>query len=242
MAIVTLKNKIKIDIEKNFLEEFCSYANLPNGSILLVLCESSLPDDNLQGVCVSSQLINFAFDYTGICGCPNSAKWDCCVAIAKKWCISRDEFPAYFTYLLGHEFGHAYICLSDIALHIHCCLIHRWIKLASKNVIQYERELPSEQLFDQFGKYLSFKLHGDKKLDFEIDSLKGTANNIEISRLEMIKKLAPKSELNGLRKSIIDFSKAYKNELIKYWKEDFEKKGSYSLTSLISNYDELFEY
>ena len=39
---------------------------------------------------------------------------------------------------VGHEFGHAYICLSDITLHIHCCLIHDWIKPASKNAIQYE--------------------------------------------------------------------------------------------------------
>ena len=109
-------------------------------------------------------------------------------------------------------------------------------------MIQYEYELPNEQLSDQFGKYLSFKLHGDKKLEYEINSLKETVNNIEKSRLEMIQKLAPKSELNGLRKSIIDFSKTYKNELIKCWKEDYEKRGSDSLTSLISDYDELFEY
>jgi hypothetical protein len=102
--------------------------------------------------------------------------------------------------------------------------------------------LPSEQLFDQFGKYLSFELHGDKKLKHEINSLKKTVNSIEKSRLELIQKLAPKSELNGLRKNIIDFSRAYKNELIKCWKEDYEKNGSDSLASLISDYDELFEY
>ena len=240
MAIVTLNNKVKIDIDNNFLEELCFYAKLPNGSILLVLHDNTLPD-NLQGICVASQLINFASEYTGICSCPNSARWDCCVVINRKWCISRDEFPAYFTYLLGHEFGHAYICLLDISLHIHSCLIHDWIKPASKSVIQYEHELPCEQLFDQFGKYLSFKLHGDKKLEREINSLKERVNNIEKSRLEMIQTLAPRSELNGLRKSIVDFSKAYKNELIQYWKDDYEKRGSDSLTSLISDYDELFE-
>jgi len=242
LAIVTLKNNENIEIEKNFLEEFCSYADLPKGIILLVLHDNSLPGKNLQGVCVASQLINFAPVYTGICSCPNSAKWDCCVAIDRKWCITRDEFPAYFTYLLGHEFGHAYICLSDITLHIHCCLIHRWISLASKKVIQYEHELPSEQLFDQFGKYLSFKLHVDKKLEYEIDSLKETANNIEKSHLEIIQKLTPKNEFKGLRKQIVDFSRPYKDELIKCWKEDYKRKGSDSLASLISNYDELFEY
>jgi hypothetical protein len=242
LALVTLKNNENIDIEKDFFEQFCSYGNLPKGSILLVLHDNSLPGKNLQGVCVTSQLICFASEYRYICSCSDSTKWDCCIAIDRKWCLSRDKFPAYFTYLLGHEFGHAYICLSDITLHIHHCLIHDWIKPASKSVIQYEHELPSEQLFDQFGKYLSFKLHGDKKLEHEINLLKKTANNIEKLRLKMIKELDPKNDFTGLRKSIIEFSKPYKSELIQCWNEDYENRGSRSLTSLISDYDELFEY
>lgn len=241
MAKVILKNSAKIEIEGKYLEEFCSFANLPIGSILLVLHDSPLPENN-QGVCVASQLMNFASEFVGICSCSTAITWDCCVAIAKKWCISRDEFPSYFTYLLGHEFGHAYICLSDIALHIHCCLIKYWIRTASKNVIQLPHELPNEKLFDQFGKYLSFKLHGDKKLEYEINSLKETAGDIEKQHLEMIQKVSPKREFNGLRETMIDFSKAYKDELIKCWKEDLDENGSDSLASLISDYDELFEY
>ena len=241
MAKIILENKAKIDIEVAYLEDLLAYVNLQNGSILLVLHDNSLPENN-QGVCVASQLINFASEFVGICSYSNTATWDCCVAIAKKWCTSRDEFPAYFTYLLGHEFGHAHICLSDIALHIHCCLIHDWIRPASKNVIQLPHDLPDEQLLDQFGKYLSLKLHGDIKLECEINSLKETAGNIEKQHLEMIQNLEPKKDIDGLRKTMIDFSKAYKDELIRYWKKDLEKNGSNSLASLISDCDELFEY
>jgi hypothetical protein len=211
LAKIILKNSAKIDLEEKYIEEFCSFANLPKGKIFLVLHGNSLPESN-QGVCVSSQLIKFAPELLGICPCSNLTTWDCCIAIAKKWCICRDVFPAYFTYLLGHEFGHAYVCLSDIALHIHCCLIRDWIRPASKNVIQLPHSLPNEQLFDRFGKYLSFKMHGDEKLDLEINALKETAGDIEKQHLEMIQELSTSGN------------------------------GSNSLASLISDYDELFEY
>jgi hypothetical protein len=241
LAKIILKNSAKIDLEEKYIEEFCSFANLPKGKIFLVLHGNSLPESN-QGVCVSSQLIKFAPELLGICPCSNLTTWDCCIAIAKKWCICRDVFPAYFTYLLGHEFGHAYVCLSDIALHIHCCLIRDWIRPASKNVIQLPHSLPNEQLFDRFGKYLSFKMHGDEKLDLEINALKETAGDIEKQHLEMIQELSPSGKFDGLRNSIIEYSRPYRDELIRCWKKDFEENGSNSLASLISDYDELFEY
>ena len=241
MANVILINKVKIDIEEKYFEKFFAFANLPEGKICLVLHNNSLPENN-QGVCIPSQLINFASEFLGICPYSNSVRWDCFIAIAKKWCISRDEFPAYFSYLLGHEFGHAYICLSDIALHIHCCLIHNWISPASKNIIQFPHNLPHEQLFDRFGKYLSIQIHGDEKLDHEINVLKEAVEDIEKQHLEMIQKLSPTQNFDGLRRSLIEFSRPFKNELIRYWKKDFEENGSNSLASLISDYDELFEY
>lgn len=241
MAKIILENKAKIKINREYLEEFRSCTNLPTGSVLLVLHDSALPERN-QGVCVASQLINFAPDYAKICNYKNSAIWDCCVAIDNKWCMSRDEFPAYFTYLLGHEFAHAYLCLSDIALHVFCCLIERWISPTSGEVIRFCHELPNEQLFDQFGKYVSLNMHGTKRLEYEINILKEVAGDIEKERLEMIQVLTPKNRIEGLRKIMLDFSKPYKDELIQYWKEDYEDNGANSLTSLISDYDKLFEY
>ena len=82
MAKVFLKNSATIHLEEKYIEEFCSYANLPKGKIFLVLHSNSLPENN-QGVCVSSQLIKFASELLGICSCSNLTKWDCCIVIAK---------------------------------------------------------------------------------------------------------------------------------------------------------------
>ena len=177
MAKIILKNNVAIDIEANYLEDLLSYANLPDGIVSLVLLDNSLPCEDHQGECVASQLIDFAPQFKSKRLCSNSTEWDCCVLISKKFCLLRNEIPAYFTYLLGHELGHAYICLSDISLHIHCCLIHSCIGPASKNKFEFRRELPDEQLFDQYGKYLSQKLHGSEKLNDEIQKLKATVSN-----------------------------------------------------------------
>ncbi len=241
MAKIILENKAKIDIETKYFKDLLSYAKLPDGLILLVLYDSSLPE-NKQGVCIVPQLKRFAPSYSDICICSYSSSWNCCIVIPKKWCVARNEFPAYFTYLIGHELGHAYICLSDITLHIHCCLIHLSIKSASKDKIQFPHELPNEQLFDQFGKYIALKLHGDKKLIDEINSLKGTAGNIKRQRLELIQRLPPEKNFSDLRKTMIDFSRPYKDELIRYWKIDVNENGYSSLASLIYDYDKLFQY
>jgi hypothetical protein len=243
MAKIELENRAGIDIEKKYLEDLNSYANLPDGKVLLVLNDSPLPKNN-QGVCVASQLRYIDPEYDHICRRLNSSSWDCCVIIANKWCMSRNEFPAYFTYLLGHELGHAYICLSDITLHIHCCLIHLCIKSASKNKFNFPHELPNEKLFDQFGKYLSQKFYSLKKLDREIDILHNMANNIEKKCLEQIKTLSPLNNFNELRDTIINFSKPFKNELIECWKHDASEAINHnenSLTHLISDYDKIFE-
>jgi len=43
VAKIILKNKAEIDIEANYLEDLLSYANLPDGIVLLVLLDNSLP-------------------------------------------------------------------------------------------------------------------------------------------------------------------------------------------------------
>jgi hypothetical protein len=58
----------------------------------------------------------------------------------------------------------------------------------------------------------------------------------------MIQELSPTGKFDGLRNSTIEYSRPYRDELIRYWKKDFEEYGSDSLASLISDYDELFEY
>jgi hypothetical protein len=243
VANILLHEKTKNHIEVNYLEGLLFYANLPDGVILLVFHENALPENN-QGVCVAAQLIDIDREFKYICNCSGTTSWDCCVAIAKKWWASRAEFPAYFTYLLGHELGHAYVYLSDISLHIQCCLFRLCIRPASNNKISFPHELPNEMLFDQFGKYLSKELHGSEKLSDEIERLKKTADDIVVKYLEQINKLPPSRDFSGLRKTMIDFSGPYKDGLICCWKDvaaEAIETGNKSLTHLISDYEKLFE-
>lgn len=239
MAQIILQNKANIDFEKEYFEDILTYAKLPDGEICLILSDNSLPENN-QGVCVSSQLIRFAFLYNDLCSCGLS--WDCCVAISNKWCDLRNEFPAYFTYLIGHEFGHATVCLSDITLHIHCCIVHDFIKPASNGIIEFSHELPHEQLFDQFGKYLAAQLYGAEKLHNEIEEINSDDSLAERNHLDLIKNLSESHNYSDLRKNLIDFSIPYRDELIKYWKRDVAQNGKNSLASYISDFGELFKY
>lgn len=242
MAPIKLDNKASIQIEEEYLDEVLDLSNLPSGSISLVLHDSYLPDCN-QGVCVDQRLLRFDPGYNSIfCG-QNFTAWDCGIAIARKWCKNRQKFPSYFTYLLGHELGHAHICLSDINLHIHCCLIHLCIRPASDYKINYPHELPNEQLFDQFGKYLASKLHhGTDKLDNEIEIISVCADDIEKDNLEQLKRLAPSNNFQNLRKMMVDFSMPYKSGLINCWKELVRRDGNNSIISLVDDYEKLFTY
>lgn len=242
MATIKLYNMVNIKIEKEYIDAILALSNLPSGSVSLVLHDSSLPDGN-QGVCVAQELLHFDPEYNSIfCG-QNSTMWDCGIAIARKWCEKRQKYPSYFTYLLGHELGHAYICLSDINLHIHCCLIHLCIRPASDDRILFPHELPDEQLFDQFGKYLTSKLHhGTDELDREIEIISKSADEIEKNNLVQLKRLAPSNEFSNLRKRMIDFSMPYKSALIHCWKELVRRDGSNSIASLFHDYEALFIY
>lgn len=242
MATFRVDNKVNIPIEDEYLDLILDRSNLPTGSIPLVFNDTNLPDCN-QGVCVDKRLLRFAPDYYSIFCSHNIGDWDCGIAISRKWCINRQNFPSYFTYLLGHELGHAYICLSDLNLHIHCCLIHLCIRLASNGKIEFPHQLPNEQLFDQFGKYLTSELHhGTNGLDKEIEIIKICADNIEKDNLSQLKRFSPSNKFHDLRKKIVDFSMPYKSNLIDCWRELVKRDGENSMASLVIDYEELFTY
>ena len=204
------------------------------------LSSTELPEDN-QGACVPKQFIeNFSPHYLDICDCPESSRWDCCITISSEQCNLREQFPAYFTYLVGHEIGHARICLEDIGLHKHCCLIDSFIYYASGSRIQ-PSESPHEQLFDKFGKYLSSKLHDPNKIGHEIEEKLSLGIDKDTDRLVFIRDTYPSDDFSGLREKLLVFSRPYKNELLECWNEDIQINGERSLVKLVENYDKLFE-
>jgi hypothetical protein len=240
---ITIKNDSLINISGELINEFRSCSNIIRGKILLVFSKYDLPNQ-IQAVCVPTKFIEkYAPHYSVICDCSNTGFHECCIAISKEWCDQYNKLPAYFSYLVGHEIGHAKVCIEDIKLHLHCCLVHDFIYQASGGKVHPD-ESPHEQLFDRFGKYLSAKLHGPFQLINEIKTIESSKSDFERKRLTYISSTPPSNDFSGLREKLIAFSIPYKDELIKLWKNHIkyqEEKGEFSLAKEIPNHHELFE-
>ena len=240
MADVYFCNRSGLQISSDQIDALLREAKLPLGRVALVFHSTSLPGD-LQGSCTPQMLSNFSQSYSRICNANVTNEWDVCVAFSKQACLRYGEFRAYFCYLIGHELGHAKICLSDPALHIHYCLIQEHIKSASKNQISMWHQLPHELRFDQFGLYLSERLWSRNKLDKELEILLNHRDCRDRPRLEMMLSLGSRADLDQIRDELVSFSLPYKHGLIASWEKEKRERGTSSLTSLIVDYEALFE-
>jgi hypothetical protein len=238
LASIFLENRVGIELEQ--IDALMEEANLPDGKIVLVFNDAALPNE-LQGGCTPKILLQFCPSYRLICGRNAPRNWDVCIAFSKKACLRYTQFPAYFAYLLGHELGHARLCLIDPALHIHYCLIQEHICAASKGQISQWHELPHEYRLDQFGIYLSERLWPRTRLNREMETLMAQPDCPDGERLKVMLSLAPRADLDNIRAEWVEFSRPYKRDLIASWKKDRRKRGDNSLASLIGNYEELFE-
>lgn len=231
-----LINDAQIDVE--IIDEVLAAASLPSGKILLILSDGYLQEGYL-GCCLPKSLIAYQ-DLIGIFNSYLDRGWDCGVALSAKACRFRSTHPAYFTYLLGHELGHAYVCINDISVHIHSCLIQDFICKASFKKVSQWHELPHEELFDQFGIYVAESLFSRQQLDSEITSLLGSPDCQDKDRLELMLSLPPFKDFKGLRDKLVQFAAPYKTELIKLWKAAASESNSASLLDLIDDYELLF--
>ncbi len=237
MNSVILINDSGADVD--LIDSILVEANLPNSRILIVLSDGYLADGYL-GCCIPRELLNYQ-NLIGIFNPHLNQKWDLGVALSVTGCNYKDTHPAYFTYLLGHELGHAYICIKNITVHIHSCLIQNFIiKASSKKITQWHK-LPHEQLFDLFGISLAEKIFSRHQLREELKSLIKDPNSKDRDRLKFMLSLPTFQNFNGLRENLIQFSKPYKAELIALWEEEKSRSTSPSLLDLVPNFENLFD-
>ena len=107
--IALLKNLDDVPLEA--LDSIGEAAQLPAGYIALVVGDPTLSGD-LQALSIPR-----AFSSTiGTCGLDeyDLPRWDCGVIVGTKWSGRQGQFPAYFAYLLGHEYGHAHTVLTNL--------------------------------------------------------------------------------------------------------------------------------
>lgn len=232
-----IENKAHIDIDQDFLQSLINEANLPSGKILFIFNDDKI-NDNL-GECIPRSLLKYA-SRDKILNPYMNKSWDCAIVMSLKACRWKEKYPAFFVYLLGHELGHAHVCLSDLSLHIFSCLIDRFIREASSNKITEWHQLPHEISFDQFGIYIAEHLFSREKLNIEIDHMLNDPDCKDHARLKMMLSLSGSNFLGNLGSSLIDFSKPYKDKLIELWKNDIKIWGNGALASQIDNFETLF--
>ena len=226
------------NIDSNLIARVIEAARLPEARILLILSDGYLRN-GLLGCCIPSSLVKYE-NSIGIFKPYLNEKWDCVVALSKKAFDYRLSHEGYFVYLLGHELGHAHICICDITTHIFSCIIQSRIREASKDKVTQWHEIPHEKLFDQFGVLISESIFSHDQVYSEIKSLIKVPECKDKERLDMMLSLPPFEGFDGLRNELISFALPYKDELIRLWKDELSTTTTSTLLELIDDFDKLF--
>jgi hypothetical protein len=161
--------------------------------------------------------------------------------LSKEACEDKEKHPAYFTYLLAHEFGHAHICLTDLELHILTCLIDMFIKDASDDTITMDHQTPHERCYDQFGIYVAERLFTREQLNIEIEELLKDTNREDHTRLENMLSLPALYKFGDLRQESIDLVRLYKEEFMRLCQQHIVKKNGHSIATELTNLADLLE-
>ena len=149
----------------------------------------------------------------------NRKRIDYICRISDKISKKKEKFPAYFTFLCGHELGHVKIYLYDWYLSIFCDLVRYAIEYTS-----YKKNLsliPSERYCNSSGKKLSINVFSYEKFLSDLRESRTESSDI-LYQLEL-ETVPIDLELNNLEEDSIEFTKSYKNELLEIWNKDKEK-------------------
>jgi len=237
MEELILINDAKVD--EALVSKIIEQAALTQGKILLRLMDGCLPDNN-AGSTTPRSLLKYYQNFHMFDNYLNH-DWEIGIAISGKYCLSYNSFPAYFSYLLGHELGHAAVCINDLDLHVFYCLIQGHIKKASAGNVTAWHQLPHEIIFDRFGLYIAEMIYGREKTDRDIKLLLADRSRKDLNRLEQMLRLNGSKDLGNLWKDLLNFARPYKDELIKCFEEDVFVLGDKALAYYFDNLNQLFD-
>jgi hypothetical protein len=240
---VLVENKSRI-IPDQYIFDIISLITeryLAEGKIILVMSERN---SRKLGECIPKSLLEYAKRESFFREYLNE-KWDAGVIIYPKACKYYEDYPAFFTYLLGHEFGHAYACLKDENLHLFYCLIQDFIKEASKGKVTRWDQLPHEVLFDQYGLYIAELLYSREEINRQFEMIIKMGDCGDLERLNKLLSLPSSSDFSSLREDLIKFSLPFKENLIELWVKDLKEvtlAKEPAITQLVNDFELLFEH
>lgn len=203
-----------VELPSAIIDAVVSAAQLPDAEIILLVGDPLLAND-FQGLTVARRFVAGAANLYGLENCLD-VPWECGVTIGRQWAERHRAFPAYFSYLLAHELGHAKTYLSDPLTAAYETFITSHFRAAGCNTTQWH-DLPQERRCDQFAKAIVHELHGPELFLQELSELTQAVLGA-LERLEFLVGLAARKDLEGLRADLAEFALPCKERLIEIWK------------------------
>ena len=223
------------------IERIVSASNLPSENLLLVVGVDYMAENcaDLLGMCIP----RLALDTIGNClrtQGRRSLPWDAGVALSSKACDHYNSYPTFFAQLLGHELGHAALCLTDPVLHIYSTFIYyNW---AYKGEKISRNKFPPERRFEQYGIAVAQDVYSREKLEQEVKELL-TKDRKDKNLLSDLLDLAGCMDLKGLKEELVLFASQRKEPLIQKWQEklgESMRMNTTSVTRLVPGIEHLF--
>lgn len=190
-------------------------ADLPSGHIRLIVGDPKLTPD-LQAVTFPRSFIRYAGNLYGLED-HLMEPWDCGVSIGEAWASKEWEYPAYFSYLLAHELGHATTALTNLGLTLYEDLILQGMRQIGNDRPWRWDEMPHEIRYDQFGAAVAQEVHGRERLEAEVKEILDHGLASDEPRLHRLLQMPPRKDLVGLCEDLAEFSRPYRRQLVDLW-------------------------
>jgi hypothetical protein len=237
---IQIENRTKIPTK--MIECIVSNSILPAGEVLLFVGQDEMAGNaNDFGQCIP----RLAQNLQGSCLCTSAFRdldWDAGILLSTKACDYYYSHPAFFAELLGHELGHAALCLIDPVFHAYCTFICN--NFRGKWRITWNK-FPHEKRFEQYGKAVAEATYSHEQLEKEIKNLLLEKNRNDRIILCDLLDLECCMDLTGIREGIVEFVSRHggHEQVIQLWNEDHREsiqENSKSITLEVPSIENLF--
>lgn len=234
MARIALINHANVD--PSALSDVAEEAALPAGEVRLIVGDPLLGDE-YQAVTIARPFATLAGNLWGLEDFLNE-HWDCGVVLGSKWATRQPDFPAYFAYLLGHEFGHATTILTNLTLAVYEDIVLRYMPKVLDRECRWD-EMPQEILYDRFGVAIAEALFGRERFHEDLRRLLSSNLTQDKPRIEKLFELQPTKNLRVLWGQLAAFSLPHRDRLLEFWRGDMAS-GRLKITAGLSDLTKLW--
>jgi hypothetical protein len=232
----------KTNIPTGLVERIVSASNLPSGRVLVIIgTDQMVRNAEEYGQCIPK----YARDSQRCCLRTSAVRdldWDAVVLLSTKACKYYDSHPAFFAELIGHELGHAFLCVTEPVLHFYCTFICR--NFCGKWKIPWN-EFPHERRFEQYGKAIAERTYSREQLEKEVEDLLSDEKRNDAIVLGDLLRVKSHMDLSGLKEEVVEFVAHYggHEQIIQLWnKKRYESlaESRESITSKFPSIENLF--